>query len=446
MRLKSKSLIKLIPVFVLTLAACQAPAPPAPAAQNAPTQPAAQPTAAPAQPTAAPAQPEPTKAPAEPTAAPAAAIPDVIKVGAVVPLTGRYGAGGAQIKNGYELAVEEINKNGGIEYQGKKLPLELTILDDESDPTKTVQRLETLNSDGVVAYLGGFGSDLHAAAAGIAEKNKVPYLGVAFAFQGVHGKGFKYLFSPFPKSPELAKTTFDLLDSLNPKPTKVFGLIEKTDWGNEMNTEWKGQAEKRGYTYGLEQYAPGSKDFSAVILKAKEAGADVIVSLPNPPDGIAIVKQMKELAVNPKVLVTIRAADGPNWPQNLKLDGDFTLLITGWSNDIGLPGVKEMNAAHVARFNSPATAITGPAYNLVFVLVDALKRAKSIDRESIRVSLTETDMKESLVGPVKFRPDGSSEVLTVVSQYQSGKTVSVWPPGTAATKIIYPAPPFAERK
>jgi hypothetical protein len=55
-------------------------------------------------------------------------------------------------------------------------------------------------------------------------------------------------------------------------------------------------------------------------------------------------------------------------------------------------------------------------------------------------------MKESLVGPVKFRPDGSSEVLTVVSQYQGGKTVSVWPPGTAATKIIYPVPPFSERK
>ena len=85
---------------------------------------------------------------------------------------------------------------------GTKIPLELITLDDESDPTKTVQQLETLNSnDQVVAYLGGFGSDLHAAAAGIAEKNKVPYLGVAFALQKVHDQGFKYLFSPFPKSP-----------------------------------------------------------------------------------------------------------------------------------------------------------------------------------------------------------------------------------------------------
>jgi len=391
-----------------------------------------------------PAAPAGSSAPAG--AAAVSQTPSVIKIGAVVPLSGRYGAGGSQVQNGYELAVEAINKAGGMEFNGKKLPVELTILDDESDPTKTVQRLESLNASGVLAYLGGFGSDLHAAAAGVAEKNKIPYLGVAFAFQGIHAKGFKYLFSPFPKSPELAKTTFDLLDSLNPKPKTVFGLIEKTDWGAEMTAAWQGQAEKRGYTYAMEQYAPGSTDFSSAILKAKDANPDVVVMLPNPPDGIALVKQMKELSVNPKVMVTIRAADGPNWPKNLKQDGDFVLLMTGWSNDLSLPGVADMNKAHLARFNAPATPITGPAYNLLYVLADAIKRAKSLDRDSIRNALAETNMTTSIIGPVKFRPDGSSDVLTVVSQYQAGKTVSVWPPDMAAKKVIYPAPPYADRK
>ena len=145
-----------------------------------------------------------TPAAPAPTTAPAGQLPASIKVGAVIPLTGRYAAGGEQIKNGYELAVDAINKAGGIDVGGTKIPLELVTLDDESDPTKTVQQLETLNSNNqVVAYLGGFGSDLHAAAAGIAEKNKIPYLGVAFALQKVHDQGFKYLFSPFPKSPAL---------------------------------------------------------------------------------------------------------------------------------------------------------------------------------------------------------------------------------------------------
>ncbi|HSB67974.1 MAG TPA: ABC transporter substrate-binding protein, partial [Candidatus Methylomirabilis sp.] len=78
-----------------------------------------------------------------------------IKVGAVVPLTGRYGAGGAQVRAGYEIAVEQLNAAGGVAVGGKKLPLELVLLDDESDATKTVSRLETLAAQGVAAYLGG---------------------------------------------------------------------------------------------------------------------------------------------------------------------------------------------------------------------------------------------------------------------------------------------------
>src|ERR1700751_1432480 len=123
-----------------------------------------------------------------------------VKVGAVVPLTGLYGAGGAQIRAGYEIAVEHINAAGGVTVAGKKMPIELILLDDESDATKTVSRLETLAAQGVVAYLGGFGSDLHAAAAAVAEKNHIAYLGVAFALNKVHQQGFQYLFSPFWKS------------------------------------------------------------------------------------------------------------------------------------------------------------------------------------------------------------------------------------------------------
>lgn len=374
------------------------------------------------------------------------AAPDKIRIGAVIPLTGRFGAGGAQVQRGYELAVEAINAAGGVAVQDTTLPLELTVLDDESDPAKTVQRLEELHAnEQVLAYLGGFGSDLHAAAAGIAEKNRIPYLGVAFAYQGIHAEGFRYLFSPFPKSPELARTTFDLLDSLDPRPATLFGFIENTDWGVEMSAAWQAEAERRGYAYTREAYAPGARDYSAMILRAKQAGADGVLSLPTPTDGLAIAKQMKELDFNPGLFVLIRAADGPNWPQNLGKDGDYVLLMTGWSNDIDLPGVAEMNAAHVARYGTPATPITGPAYNLLLVLADALERADALDHESLRRALAETRMDSSLVGPVRFRPDGSSEVLTVVSQYQDGKPVSIWPPGLAAARIRYPSPPYRER-
>jgi branched-chain amino acid transport system substrate-binding protein len=159
------------------------------------------------------------------------------KIGAVVPLTGRYAALGAQVKAGYEIGVQHINASGGVSVGGKKLQIEMTMLDDESDPTKTVARLETLATQGVVAYLGGAGSDLHGAAASIGDKNKIPYLGVAFAFHGIHKQGLRYLFSPFPKSPDLTAETFVFLDAMIPaaqRPKKVALFLERTDWGKEM--------------------------------------------------------------------------------------------------------------------------------------------------------------------------------------------------------------------
>lgn len=167
---------------------------------------------------------------------------DSIKLGAVVPLTGRYGAGGAQVRAGYEIAVEHVNAAGGVTVGGRKVTLELVVLDDESDATKTVSRLETLAAQGVAAYLGGFGSDLHAAAASVAEKNRIPYLGVAFALNKVHQQGFRYLFSPFWKSPDIARDMPPLLASIpaaeRPKTVAIFK--EKTDWaGRWARPGWR---------------------------------------------------------------------------------------------------------------------------------------------------------------------------------------------------------------
>ena len=375
----------------------------------------------------------------------APAAPDKIKIGAVIPLTGRFAAGGEQVKAGYELVVEAVNKAGGAEFQGKKIPLELIILDDESDPAKTVQKFEQLNSSNQVhVYFGGFGSDLHSAAAAIAEKNKIPYMGVAFALKSIHEKGFKYLFSPFPKSPQIAATSIEMLAALPNKPAKVIGFIEKSDWGVEMDKAWAVEAQKRGIQYVKEEYAPGAKDFAPMILKAKEVAADVVVGIPSPPDGIAITKQMKELDFNPKASFMIRSSDNLSWITALGKDGDFTLTMPGWATDVKFPGTAELNAAHQAKYGKPAAAVTGPAYAMGQILVDAVKRAKTLDRDGLRDAIAATNM-TTVTGPVKFAADGVGEVPTVVIQYQNGKQVSVWPEKDAAAKVSYPATPWKQR-
>jgi branched-chain amino acid transport system substrate-binding protein len=371
-----------------------------------------------------------------------------IKIGAVVPLTGRYAALGGQVKTGYELGVQQINAAGGVPIGGKKFQIELMMLDDESDPTKTVARMETLAAQNVVAYLGGAGSDLHAAASSIADKNKIPYLGVAFAFYGIHQQGLRYLFSPFPKSPDLTNETFVFLDAAIPaaqRPRKVALFLERTDWGKEMGALWEGTAKKHGYQIVASgEYAPGSKDFSDLILKAKSAGAETVLALPSPPDGMTIVKQMKELDFNPKVNLFIRAADPPVWSQNLSKDGDYVLLSPGWHFAARYPKVTEINDAHQKLFNRPADPLVGPAYACVQILADALTRAKTLDRDKLRDAVAATKM-TTVVGPVRFRPDGTGEVKVFFQQWLKGKQELVWPKEFATAPFGYPAPPFSQR-
>jgi branched-chain amino acid transport system substrate-binding protein len=400
-----------------------------------------QPTQAPA-PAAKPTEPPKPAAPAAaPTTAPAqaAAGSATFKIGAVIPITGRYASLAEQVKNGYELAFDDLNKTS-------KLPLELKVLDDESDATKTVQRVESLYStDNVLAQLGGAGSDLHAAAAAVADKNRTPYMGVAFALLTPHQKGLRYLFSPFPKSPALTKALYDMMDTLNPKPTRVAIFTEKTDWGAEMLGLWRQDGSARGYEIvAAEEYTPGAQDFSALILKGKAANADALMSMPTPPDGMAMLKQMKELDFGPKLLTVIRASDGLVWGTNLGKDGDLVLNTPGWSPDFKFPGVSALKDAHQARYNKSAEALTGAAYATVQILFDAVNRVGRADREALRDAIAAADMM-TVAGPVKFNSDGTAQITTPVNQWVDGKQVLVWPADQQSQPIQYPAKPWKER-
>jgi branched-chain amino acid transport system substrate-binding protein len=378
---------------------------------------------------------------------PVAAWGQSLKMGAVVPLTGRYGAGGAQIRAGYEFAVEHLNATGGVLVGGVKMPVELVLLDDESDATKTVARLETLAAQGVVGYLGGFGSDLHAAAASVAEKNHIPYLGVAFALQKIHAQGFRYLFSPFWKSPDIGQATQGLLTLIpaadRPKTVAIFQ--EKTDWGREMAAAWTEAGKTGGYQVVVHgEYAPGAKDFSDLILKAKSANVEVVLALPTPPDGMTMVKQMKELGYTPKLSLFIRAPDAQIWSQNLGKDGDYMVLAAGWHHAMKGAGVRELNDAHQKKFGRPADPLVGPAYACVEILAAAVTRAGFPDREKVRDAIAATNL-NTVIGAVKFRLDGTGIVPQALLQWVSGKQELVWPKETATAPLAFPAPPFAKR-
>ena len=124
-------------------------------------------------------------------------VPEAIKVGAVVPLTGAFAGGGAQVERGYRYG------SGGHERGRRRLRRRVrrrcrwswTFATTSRTPTHHGAAWRICYSEDMVAYLGGFASPVHAAGTVIAEKNQIPYLGVATALQALHEQGYEYYFS-----------------------------------------------------------------------------------------------------------------------------------------------------------------------------------------------------------------------------------------------------------
>ena len=379
------------------------------------------------------------------TSEPEMEAPDSIRIGAVVPLTGPFGGGGAQIERGYVYAVDAVNEAGGVfvEEYGVALPLELDVRDDASDPNQTTSIMDELAGDGIVAYLGGFATPVHAAGSATAERNGIPYLGAATSTQALHEQGYQYFFSPFPKSPDMAVTVFEMLNGLIPegeRPLRVGIFQEATDWGEELGPLFVQEAENHGYEVVLhETYAPGTADYTDLILAGQAAEVEALLSLPTPPDGFAIYQQMGELGWKPPFNLVIRAADVPTW-NDLGEAGEGVVLSTPWHPGLDFPGTEAVNERHVEDVGRPADPVVGSAYALVEILADAIERAGTLDHDAVRDAVAATDGLSTIIGPIAFREDGTASVPNPHMQRIGGSIELIWPAESATSDLVYPAP------
>ena len=376
--------------------------------------------------------------------------PEFIQIGSSIPLAGKYGGLGKQVLAGYQYAVEDINAAGGVfvEEYNTSIPLNFEYYDDESDATKTNTNLEQLYAEyDVVAYLGGAGSDVHAAGAAIAEKNKVPYLGISFAWYNIHLRGYDYLFSPFVKSPAQARDLFLFFDEMVPQDPKPNIAIfqEDTDYGIEINSMFEATAKGKGYPvvyYGT--YAPRTTDYSSLIQGAMAAQAEILLGSVSGPDGMAIMRGLAELNWTPKFTLLIRGPDEITWGENLGTLGDYVAFFPSWHYSEDFPGVEELNAKHQAEFGRPADVLVGPAYACVQILADAITRAGTLDREAVRDAISATDM-TTVIGPVTFNLDGTGNVLNPLEMWLNGQQEVIWPLDMQTADFVYPAPAFDQR-
>ena len=385
-----------------------------------------------------------------PLVASGASAPAAIKVGTVISLTGRMASGGKDVKAGYEIALKHINAGGGVQVRefGKKIPIELIMVDDESDTVKTVSRLDRLHSaDHVTAYLGGYSSLINVAGMGAAEKNKVPWVGITITVEEPFKKGYKYVFAPFSMTGLVVGTYFDLLNSIPEaqRPRKIAHFELQSDWGNEAARYVKDYA-KKGFTVAVDQkYSLTTTDFAPLVMAAKSAGAETVFSVSSPTQSMTMIRQMKELNYSPKVTYLVAGPDLTTFWESMGKDADYILASMNWDESLNFPGNKELVRDY--RTANPGSKLignpVGSAYAAVQVLADAIERAGSLDKEKIRAALAATDMM-TVRGRVRFKSNGEGIVLYGLSQWQNGKLNVVFPQEVATAPFLI-APTWDKR-
>jgi branched-chain amino acid transport system substrate-binding protein len=378
--------------------------------------------------------------------------PDKIKLGCDNSLTGPLSVGGGWLQRGYDLAVRHINETGGVYVKAfdRKIPMEIVYTDNESDPKKTAARMEKLFSmDKIDFYLGGYTAFILVQQMAIAEKNKVPMLITTNGSMAEFEKGYRYIFTPFQTFKDQVTSFFDTLDSIpkDKRPSKIAYFQIQEEWGITSGKIMKEMAKERGYQLvTLEEYATGSNDFSSLIVKAKNDGAEVLYSCPFPPQGIRMIKQMKELKWAPKLTCLLRAADTGLWIKNLEQDGNYVCHTGGWDYHLKLPGIERLNNEYKAAFNTMPEPPVGTAYACIQILANGIENAGSLDREKVREAVSKSKTM-TVAGEIVFQPNGRSisKAQQTMAQWQNGVDQLVWPKDQASAALMYPAPPWEQR-
>jgi branched-chain amino acid transport system substrate-binding protein len=380
-------------------------------------------------------------------ASPLLAQGKTFKVGVPLPLTGAEAKFGEMEKQAYEMAVDEINAKGGV--KGTKLALD--IQDSGGKPetaTAIVEKFITIDKYPIV--VGEYSSQCSFAVAGVAEKYNVPYLVVTGAADKITQQGWKYVYRLNPPSTLYNQGLYGLWGTVG-KPKSIALLYENTDFGTSTSRAMKEYCEANGIKVVLDEgYQAGGVDFKPILQKVKSLRPDVIYMVSYLMDASLLMRQSKELDINPQAFIGGAAGFTlPEFLQNAADASEDALSGTLWTPQVKYPGAKAFFDNFKAKYSKDPDYHGAEAYAAAYVLADTLKRAKTWTPEDLRAALAATNMMTAF-GPVKFISWGKftnqNRMETLVLQVQNKKFETVYPPDAASAKAIYPVPHWRDRK
>ncbi|WP_354526000.1 amino acid ABC transporter substrate-binding protein [Mycolicibacterium sp. 624] len=366
-----------------------------------------------------------------------------IRIGGTLGLTGALAGPSNVLNQVYEAWAAEVNGNGGL--LGRDV--EVLIKNDNSTAaTATTLYQSLLTKDQVDLVLAPFATYVAAAVVPLVKSSGKLMFNGSFSDTGLNDLADGQVVSAFPYQPEeYSRGAFEAIAELPgpQRPTKVailtnndpFTLVDRN--GFEGKGGVRDYAKRAGMTIVLdEEYSPGTADFTSAVSAAKNAGADLFVVLGLPEDSNNIIRSVKTVGYEPKIVCACgsQVLTLPSWSEL----GNATDGVVG--HTAAWPNQPFEGMDFVVKFADDQGWKVIPSYAAVGfanlqVLRQAVEGTQSLDQTTLKEYIYSHTF-DTVVGPVKFRENGTVDPFRqVVLQTVSGDVRPVWPADVAEAKL-----------
>ena len=322
-----------------------------------------------------------------------------VKLGVAGPITGPSAAFGAQLKNGVEQAVEDINAAGGI--MGQKIVL--SVGDDASDPKQGVSVANKFTSDGVKFVVGHFNSSVSIPSSEVLQESGIVQITPASTNPRFTERKMWNTFRTCGRDDQQGGVAAEYL-AKNFKGRKVAVVHDKTTYGKGLADETQKAMNAKGLKEVIyEGVNTGEKDYSALVSKLKSVGVDVVYFGGLHTEAGLIIRQMRDQGLKAPLM----SGDGITDKEFVAIAGPGAegTLMTFSPDPRKNPNAKDVVAKFMAKKYDPE-AYTLYSYAAVEIFKQAAEQAKSTDPKKVAEVMSSGRVFKTVIGDISYDKKG----------------------------------------
>lgn len=342
-----------------------------------------------------------------------------IKLAMVIPISGSSAPTGKYMENGAQLAINEINEDGGV-LDGREL--ELIVGDEACDPQQGVASANKAVSAGAVVSVGGYCSGATLPQLPIFEKAGIPMIIPAANSQDLVNQKLKNVFMINGTGKQQSTAALDFIKKQG--FTKVALVDDNTSYSKDINVETVKQIEEDGSaTVALStSVTAGESDYSAVVRDIMNANPELVYWTGYYQEGGLIINQLKKAGFAGQIMVADGSVDQSL--SEIAGAGAEGVYATMTQTPDTIEGAEDWIANYEEEFGSAPGPYSTQAYDAVRLAAEAIEQAGSTDGDKIIDALEAIDGFTMFSGPLKFTPEHTlSSGGFVILKIQDGSFV-----------------------